>query len=152
MTNKGDKIARLEGNEKIVTVLSKALGISPKEIGQYGDIKKYNTESDKMIRESVDKWVEIARRYSGSDVMNTPEGQKRVAFMIEFAVSDLTREQRVKVAEQVSRRLADNDYALSKELLKFIENAMDRHGDIGNLESNTLLLPSPSEEKDINAQ
>jgi hypothetical protein len=105
-----------------------------------------------MIRESVDKWVEIARRYSGSDVMNTPEGQKRVAFMIEFAVSDLTREQRVKVAEQVSRRLADNDYALSKELLKFIENAMDRHGDIGNLESNTLLLPSPSEEKDINAQ
>jgi len=62
--------------------------------------------------------------------------------MIEFVLSDLTYDQRKKVAESVKRKLVEQDYALSKEILKFIENTMDRHGDNADVQMNTSLLPN----------
>lgn len=142
MNAKGTKLSRLEGKQKATIVLSKALGFSPKQLEEFGDLKNYNIESSKIISESANKWVEIVTRYSGSEILKTPEGSRRVAGMIEFILSDLTYNQRKKVAESVKKRLVEQDFALSKELLKFIENTIDRHGDNVDVQTNTLLLPN----------
>jgi hypothetical protein len=141
LTTKGEKIDQLEGARKWTIVISQALGVSPKEISQYYDLVKYNKESEQTIRESVDAWFKIAARYAGSPILNTPTGQKRVENQIEVILSDLTQAQRKEVSRRIARKLADKDYKITKELLKFMENALAREGDLGNLETNSLLLP-----------
>jgi hypothetical protein len=141
LTGKWEKIDSLEGSRKWTIVVSQALGIGPKEVSQYYDLVKYNKDSEKSLRESVDAWFQIATKYAGSPVLSTPEGARRVSGMIEFILSDLTKEQKAEVARRVSTKLAENDYKITKELLKFLENAVANEGEIGGLETNTILLP-----------
>jgi hypothetical protein len=149
LNSKGEKITPIEADERRTLFMARIFGIPPKELQQYYDFRKYNQQYEEKIRESTDAWVEIARRYAGSPVLESEAGQKRVYTMIQFVVSDLNENERSEVAKRVSRRLSDDEYKLSSELLKVLDTALKQEN-VNGLEINTLLLPK--EKVEVNAQ
>jgi hypothetical protein len=147
LDNKGNPLVPLDPEEDWSLIGAKALGMEPRVIEDYYNLSKYNSLSKKDLTNVADAWIKIARKYAGDPQMASPKGRARVGNMISFLNRGLTEEQRAKVAESVMRRLKDNEYKVTQELLDAVENVRMSHGKTvagykGSLELNTLMVPA----------
>jgi hypothetical protein len=141
LNSKGEALVPLDERNVFAITLAQGMGFGPKDQDNFYKLRKFNQESERDNQDAADAWVQLVNRYSNEAMLQTKSGSERAAAMARILVQGLTPAQKQEVAKRVSRALTKDDYKLTRELIQASENVQNREGDLGNLETNTLLFP-----------
>lgn len=128
--SKGKTILDIQqGDMGFRQLMAVGLGLTQQNVEDYYELKKYNLNVENENKAVVDTWINIMNRYKSSEAIKSPKTQERVNVMLGLLTEGMTQERKQVIGKMLSARMSENDHALSREMLKAIQNMMMLHGD-----------------------
>lgn len=140
LDSKGSPLVDLSEHPSLI--LFQKLGLSPKIISDYYEMRDFNKKVPQIVQETARAVIDIGNRYyRNASVLTDPRVQERMRDEINMVTSDLPYDMRRKVLDAVHDFRSKDGYRLNDEIEKALDNMMLVEGS-PDLQLNTSMLES----------
>lgn len=139
-----NKIIPLDDTDDRALLFAQALGVSPKVMADYFNIKGFNKNTDQDYRDAAQAVMDVSFKYYGDpDILTNEKKQRRMEAEIAICMLGFEEEEKRKVLHLVDEKLKKDGYKLPEEMEKALDNMYNKQG-APDLQSNVTMLDGGS--------